>query len=93
MRGKKIFDEFTDLNVSHQRKSQLRNQKKGLCSVCGQPAFDAIRCTYHLRIVRQHNFKYRGVKIRKNNTRYGNSGDSVEREKTLKERILNEMVI
>lgn len=33
-RGHKIIDEFTDLPVSHQRKSQLRAVKNGKCGQC-----------------------------------------------------------
>lgn len=34
----KIIDEFTDLKVSRQRKSQLRKAKQGLCILCGDKA-------------------------------------------------------
>lgn len=33
----KIKDEFTDLNVSRQRKGQLRNKRDGKCVKCGNP--------------------------------------------------------
>ena len=32
---KKIYDEFSDLPVSRQRKAQMRNKEKGLCEQCG----------------------------------------------------------
>ena len=48
MAGRKIIDEFTDLPVSHQRKSQLRNRKRGLCENCGKPPnVENARCFRH----------------------------------------------
>lgn len=33
----KIQDEFTHLNISRQRKYQLRRKRDGLCTICGKP--------------------------------------------------------
>jgi hypothetical protein len=44
---KKIIDEFTDLPVSHQRKSQLRNIRAGRCRNCGEPEFACGYCEFH----------------------------------------------
>lgn len=33
-----ILDEFTNLDVSRQRKYQLRKRKQGKCVICGEPA-------------------------------------------------------
>lgn len=43
----RIVDEFMDLNVSRQRKWQLRQSKKGLCIVCSERAVAAARCLKH----------------------------------------------
>lgn len=49
-----IFDKFTKLPVSRQRKYQLRKQAKGLCGICGTPGVPRppgkkkVRCQKHL---------------------------------------------
>jgi hypothetical protein len=43
---KKIEDEFTALDVSRQRKLQLRLHKQGRCSACGVPATGTL-CDAH----------------------------------------------
>jgi hypothetical protein len=35
---RKVLDEFADLNISRQRKYQLRHQRDHLCTKCHQPA-------------------------------------------------------
>lgn len=47
MKGVKIHDEFTDLDVSHERKRQLRQLRDGLCVRCNQPLADANHCLKH----------------------------------------------
>ena len=39
-----IADEFTDLNVSRQRKYQLRKAKAGRCAECGRELATALYC-------------------------------------------------
>lgn len=38
-----IKDEFADLDVSRQRRYQLRKSAKGLCPQCGKPALKDMR--------------------------------------------------
>ena len=47
--GTPICDEFSDLPVSRQRKWQLRQSKRGLCSICGAPKakWSATYCAVH----------------------------------------------
>ncbi len=52
---KKIYDEFTDLPVSRQRKKQLRNIRDGLCSVCSKKIFRAGFCKKHYEIKKLRN--------------------------------------
>ncbi len=59
-----IIDEFTDLKVSHQRKSQLRNVRDGKCATCGRPKFNNQHCLKHaigysLRWRKRHGCKRR----------------------------------
>lgn len=44
---KTIQDEFTDLPVSKQRKTQLRNKRDGKCQTCGKPLFSTMYCEKH----------------------------------------------
>jgi hypothetical protein len=37
---RRIQDEFADLNISRQRKYQLRHRRDKLCTKCNQPAVD-----------------------------------------------------
>ncbi len=59
-----IQDEFTDLPISRQRKYQLRRQKAGLCTVCGEPAVSSSRCLHHLVKSRERLRKQYGRKRR-----------------------------
>ena len=61
---KKIEDEFTDRPVSRQRKYQMRKQRDGLCTVCGEPAVQGSRCLMHLVAAREHQRQKRGMKRR-----------------------------
>lgn len=48
-----IQDEFTGLNVSRQRKRQLRWQKAGRCIICGKKCAPGTqRCQFHREQVR-----------------------------------------
>jgi hypothetical protein len=42
-----IIDEFTMLNVSRQRKYQLRKRKLRKCVICGEQAVTAFHCETH----------------------------------------------
>ncbi len=63
-----IKDEFTFLNVSRQRKYQLRMQRDGRCTECGEPAAQGSRCLKHLVRARERQRKKRGLKRRYFNT-------------------------
>ncbi|MGA2662288.1 MAG: hypothetical protein ABSH34_32810 [Verrucomicrobiota bacterium] len=43
-----IEDEFTDLQMSRQRKYQLRMRREGRCVVCGEKAAGSYLCLKHL---------------------------------------------
>ena len=74
--GKLIKDEFTDLPVSPQRKSQLRNQRDGRCIICGDPELvTKFYCDYHARCDHLRGAKRRGVAIRKYTTKWGKRGE------------------
>jgi hypothetical protein len=45
--GRTIFDEFTNLHVSRQRKYQLRKQQEGKCIICGEDVVTKYHCEYH----------------------------------------------
>ena len=62
-RGTKIIqDEFANLPVSSQRKTQLRYQRDGLCVICGQPRCSSQHyyCLKHLIAKRERQRKYVG---------------------------------
>ncbi len=63
-----IRDEFTLLNVSRQRKYQLRMQRDKRCTECGEPAAQGSRCLKHLVRARERQRKKRGLKRRYLNT-------------------------
>lgn len=42
-----IDDEFSDLNISRQRRYQLRKLRDGRCSICGETAVNKNRCEVH----------------------------------------------
>ena len=45
---RKVLDEFADLNISRQRKYQLRHRRDKLCTKCNQPAeADSQFCREH----------------------------------------------
>ncbi len=50
---RKIQDEFADLPVSRQRKSQLRRHRDGLCIICGQPRCSSHYCLKHFLASRE----------------------------------------
>lgn len=62
-----IQDEFTNLNISRQRKYQLRMQKAGKCTECGEPA-QGTRCLKHLVRARERQRKKRGLRRRYSNS-------------------------
>ena len=70
---KKIQDEFTNRKVSHQRKSQLRNVKKGLCKICGKPKITSSLCEFH-RIQKAFNRKRRNIKTTKSHCKFCGKG-------------------
>jgi hypothetical protein len=49
-----IEDEFTRLPISRQRKYQLRRQRDGRCTQCGEPVVEGKRCLKHLIEAREH---------------------------------------
>ena len=59
-----IKDEFTDLKVSRQRKYQLRKQRDGLCTECGKPAVQGVRCLEHMVRARERQRKKLGLRKR-----------------------------
>jgi hypothetical protein len=65
---KRIQDEFTGLPISRQRKYQLRMQRDGRCTECGEPAIQGSRCLKHLVKARERQRKKRGLKRRYRNT-------------------------
>ena len=44
----KIQDEFTHLQTTRQRKFQLRMERDGRCTKCGEPVVMGSRCVFHL---------------------------------------------
>jgi hypothetical protein len=62
-----IEDEFTHLNVSRQRKYQLRRQREGRCVQCGRPAVRGGRCLKHMIKAREWQRKKHGLKRRYRN--------------------------
>ena len=65
---KPILDEFTHLKISRQRKYQLRMERDGRCTECGEPAANGARCLEHLVKARERERKRRGCKRRYKNT-------------------------
>jgi hypothetical protein len=62
---RRIIDEFTDLEISRQRKWQLRRAKEGKCIKCGaRAAVSSILCVRHnvKTAVYNHERKYPGKK-------------------------------
>ena len=59
-----IKDEFTHLNISRQRKYQLRMARDKRCTECGEPAIQGSRCLKHLVKARERQRKKRGLKRR-----------------------------
>ena len=59
-----IIDEFTHLQISRQRKYQLRMQRDKRCTECGAPAVEGSRCVKHLVRARERQRKRRGLKRR-----------------------------
>jgi len=64
----RIEDEFTNLQISRQRKYQLRKQRDKKCTECGEPAAIGSRCLKHLIIARERQREKRGLKRRYFNT-------------------------
>ena len=52
-----IIDEFTYLNISRQRKYQMRKKRDGRCTQCGEPALSGARCLKHLVLYREQQRK------------------------------------
>lgn len=65
---KRIQDEFTNLQISRQRKYQLRKQRDNRCTECGAPAMQASRCLKHLVLARERQRSKHGLKHRYTNT-------------------------
>jgi len=61
---KPIQDEFTHLDISRQRKYQLRMRRDHRCTECGEPARRGSRCLKHLVKARERQRKKRGLKRR-----------------------------
>lgn len=66
----KIVDEFTNLNVSRQRKCQLRHAKAGLCQLCSEPVAMGVHCLKHHVIKRERFRLYVGSKRRNRSKSY-----------------------
>ncbi len=64
--GRRINDEFSDLNISRERKRQLRMKKRGLCVVpsCGEKAVVGERCLAHAKERREKQRRRLGCKRR-----------------------------
>lgn len=61
----KIIDEFTNLNISRQRKYQLRKAKIKCCAICGKPIEHfAWFCDEHYWYSREYHRKRLGCKKR-----------------------------
>ncbi len=44
----RIEDDLTNIDISRQRKYQIRNMRKGLCIICGEQAHsDTLFCLEH----------------------------------------------
>ena len=43
----RVIDEFSNLPVSRQRKTQLRYHRDGKCIICGQPSVTKTHCLKH----------------------------------------------
>jgi hypothetical protein len=63
-----IKDEFTHLAISRQRKYQLRMQRDGRCTECGEAVVEGSRCLKHLIKARERQRKKRGLRRRYYNT-------------------------
>ncbi len=62
--SRRIEDEFTHLNVSKQRKYQLRKKRDRRCEICGAPAIAAGRCLDHMIDARERLRKKKGNRRR-----------------------------
>ncbi len=60
----RIEDEFTHLPISRQRKYQLRRQRDGRCTQCGEPVVRGKRCLKHLIQARERQRRAHGLKRR-----------------------------
>jgi hypothetical protein len=67
---KPIQDEFTHLPLSRQRKYQLRMERDGRCTICGEPAASKARCLKHLVQARERLRRKLGLKRRFNTFSY-----------------------
>lgn len=65
-----IKDEFSKLNVSKQRKYQLRKARDKRCHLCGQPSAGKTFCLKHMVERRERQRKLRGNKRRNNSLSY-----------------------
>src|SRR5690348_5178710 len=63
-----IRDEFWKLNISRQRKYQLRMQRDKRCTICGAVAERSSRCLKHLVLQRERQRALKGLKRRYLNT-------------------------
>lgn len=71
MARRPIQDEFQHLNISRQRKYQLRQQRDGRCTICGKPSSSgSSRCLDHLVIARERQRRLKGWKRRYHSTSY-----------------------
>lgn len=84
-----VIDEFTDLNVSHQRKTQLRHRRDGLCERCSRPALVkknkqfACYCKRHAQLDSMKQAIRRKVTIRKTNCKWGKRGERFDKTRIL----------
>ena len=59
-----IQDKFSGLNISRQRKYQLRKHRDNKCIVCGKPVNTKYHCRYHAKEVSIMELRYLRNKVR-----------------------------
>ena len=65
--GKRIKDEFSELEISRQYRYQLRMKRDGRCIICGEPAVTDWKCLKHMVKARERQRKKLGLKRRLHN--------------------------
>lgn len=65
--GKRIKDEFADLQISRQYRYQLRMKRDKRCIICGEPAVTEWKCLKHMVKARERQRKKLGLRRRLRN--------------------------